>query len=189
MGKFGDAVDALTKYLDEDPKTPDRTTIETRIVNLKKRIAAAPAAPIPPSATATPPPPPSSAMTAPAPPPASPPAEATKGVNRAPAFVAFGLGGAAAIGAVITGLVAKGKYDDAEATCKPTCSDDIVGSIRTTALVSDILTGVAVASVGVGAILFLTAGPSATDSAARPTPSFSGGLGPRGGRIEATWRF
>src|SRR5450432_3613026 len=57
MGKLKEAVDALTKYLAEDPKSPDRTTQETRIANLKKRIesgettappvASASAAPVP----------------------------------------------------------------------------------------------------------------------------------------------
>src|SRR5262249_354880 len=51
MGKPKEAVDALTKYLD-DPKAPDRTTVETRIVNLKKRAEAQPSAP-PPSASAS----------------------------------------------------------------------------------------------------------------------------------------
>src|SRR3954447_19010972 len=37
MGKPQEAVDALSRYLNEDPKAPDRTTVETRIVNLKKR--------------------------------------------------------------------------------------------------------------------------------------------------------
>ena len=35
MGKPKDAVEALTKYLAEDPKATDRTTQETRIANLK----------------------------------------------------------------------------------------------------------------------------------------------------------
>src|SRR5262249_3549375 len=34
MGKPKEAVDSLSKYLQEDPKTPDRMTVETRIANL-----------------------------------------------------------------------------------------------------------------------------------------------------------
>src|SRR5712671_5564697 len=52
MGKPKEAVDALTKYLEEDPKASDRTTVETRIANLKKRAEAAPAVP-PPSGSAS----------------------------------------------------------------------------------------------------------------------------------------
>jgi tetratricopeptide (TPR) repeat protein len=190
MGKLQEAVDALTKYLEEDPKSPERTTHETRIANLRKRIEAmpppspapsatlpaAPSAPLAPTATAAPPPPP----------PPSPPL--ARGPNRAPAFIAFGVGGAAAIGAVVTGLVAKSKYDDADKKCKPNCPDDTVSSIQSMALVSDVLTGVAVVGVGVGAILLLTAGGS-HETASGSKPSIAGGVGPHGGRLEATWRF
>ena len=88
----------------------------------------------------------------------------------------------------MTGLVAKGKYDDAEKQCKPNCSDDKVSSIKSMALVSDVFTGVAVVGVGVGAILLLTSGGS-RESASGPRPSIAGGVGPQGGRLEATWRF
>jgi tetratricopeptide (TPR) repeat protein len=192
MGKLQEAVDALSKYLEEDPKSPERTTHETRIANLKKRIEAMPrpapasTAPAPAPSSAPPPqptPPPSAAPTA-QPPPAPPPSAP----NRAPAFIAFGVGGAAAVGAVVTGLIAKGKYDDAETQCKPNCSDDKVSSIKSMALVSDILTGAAVVGVGVGAVLLLTSGGS-RESAGSAKPSLAGGVGPRGGRLEATWRF
>src|SRR5882757_9880216 len=106
MGKPKEAVDALGKYLEEDPKAADRTTVETRIANLKKRTDAAAPAPVPtasvaPTATAP-------SMTEP-PPGAVVPADrpsATAAPNRVPSYVAFGVGGAAAIGAVVTGLVA-----------------------------------------------------------------------------------
>jgi tetratricopeptide (TPR) repeat protein len=189
MGKLQEAVDALTRYLEEDPKTPERTTHETRIANLKKRIEAMP------------PPAPVSSATAPAashaaPPPATPSAAATaapppppsSGPNRTPAFIAFGVGGAAAIGAVVTGLVANGKYNDAEKHCKPNCPDSTVDSIQSMALVSDVLTGVAVVGVGVGAILLLTSGDS-RESATGSKPSIAGGVGPQGGKLQATWRF
>jgi hypothetical protein len=190
MGKLQQAVDALTKYLEEDPKSPERTTHETRVANLKKRIEAMPP-PSPPATTAAPIA--SSAPTAapvptapPAPPPAAPPPASTP--NRAPAFIAFGVGGAAAIGAVVTGLVAKGKYDDADKECKPGCSDETVSSIKSMALVSDVLSGVAIAGVGVGAILLLTSRGS-PETATGSKPSIAGGVGPSGGRLEATWRF
>jgi len=190
MGKLQEAVDALSKYLEEDPKSPERTTHETRIANLKKRIEAmpkpAPAPPTPPPATSSAPPAPPPATAAPVaqPPPAPPPSEP----NRAPAFISFGIGGAAAVGAVVSGLIAKGKYDDADKECKPSCSDDRVSSIKTMALVTDVLTGVAVVGVGVGAVLLLTSGGS-RESASTAKPSIAGGVGPHGGRLEATWRF
>jgi hypothetical protein len=188
MGKLQEAVDALTKYLEEDPKSPERTTHETRIANLKKRIQAMPPpAPTPaPVASSAPAPAPIATAAPPAPPPQAP--APASGPNRAPAFIAFGVGGAAAIGAVVTGLVAKGKYDDADKQCKPSCSDDTVSSIKSMALVSDVLSGVAVVGVGVGTILLLTSG-SSHETARGSKPSIAGGVGPHGGRLEATWRF
>jgi tetratricopeptide (TPR) repeat protein len=191
MGKLQEAVDALTKYLEEDPKSPERTTHETRIGNLKKRIEAMPPpAPPPtvpgPATSSAPAAAPVVTTTPPAPPTASP--APASGPNRTPAFIAFGVGGAAAIGAVVTGFVAKGKYDDADKQCKPSCSDDTVSSIKSMALISDVLTGVAVAGVGVGAILLLTSGGS-QETARGSKPSIAGGVGPHGGRLEATWRF
>ncbi len=109
--------------------------------------------------------------------------------NRTPAYVAFGVGGAAAIGAVVTGLVAKGKFSDAETNCKPNCPDSTVNSIKSLALVSDVLTGVAVVGVGVGAVLFFTAKPATSEVAASPTPTLRAGVGPGGGKLEATWHF
>jgi tetratricopeptide (TPR) repeat protein len=189
MGKLQEAVDALTKYLEEDPKSPERTTHETRIGNLKKRIEAMPP-PAPPAAfpaASSAPAPAPVVTTAPAAPP-TPPSAPASAPNRAPAFIAFGVGGAAAIGAVVTGFVAKGKYDDADKQCKPTCSDDRVSSIKSMALISDVLSGVAVASIGVGAILLLTSG-SSQETATGSKPAIAGGVGPHGGRLEATWRF
>src|SRR5258706_64735 len=65
MGKPKEAVEALTKYLAEDPKATDRTTQETRIANLKKRIESGDSTPPPAASASTPPvqsaaPPPSS---------------------------------------------------------------------------------------------------------------------------------
>ena len=189
MGKPKEAVDTLTKYLDEDPKTPDRMTVETRITNLKKRLEALPPSP-PPSASSSAAPPASTAPLAPvAPPPAPESSRSASAPNRVPAYIAFGVGGAAAIAAVATGLAAKAKFDDAHDNCKPSCSDDTVNSIKSLALVSDVLTGVAVAGVGVGAILFFTGKPARSEAARASKPSLRAGVGPGGGKLEVTWHF
>jgi hypothetical protein len=54
-------------------------------------------------------------------------------------------------------------------------------------MVSTVLTGVAVVGVGVGAVLFLTAKPRET--AASPAPRISGGVGPAGAELAASWVF
>jgi tetratricopeptide (TPR) repeat protein len=187
MGKPKEAVDSLTKYLEEDPKTGERATVETRIANLKKRVESQP----PPAASAAPPPVASS--TAPPPPltsspPPPPPPLASGSPNRGPAYIALGVGGAAAVGALITGIVANGKFKDAEKNCKPGCSDGTVNSIKSMALVSDVFTGVAVVGVGVGAVLYFTAKPS-DEARASAKPTLRAGVGPGGGKLEATWHF
>jgi hypothetical protein len=192
MGKPKEAVEALTKYLAEDPKAADRTTQETRIANLKKRAEAGDSTSPPPAASASPTPAQSAVLPIPSSTP--PPAEAPKPArspNRTPAYIALGAGGALAVGAVITGLVAKSKFDKADhgsSACTPNCSDSTVSSIKSMALVSTILTGVAVVSVGVGGVLFFTAKPPAAE-AASVGPSLQAGFQPGGGKVEATWRF
>jgi hypothetical protein len=191
MGKPKEAVDTLTKYLDADPKAADRTTQETRIANLKKRIESEPTPP--PAASASAPPAQSAAPVTSAsasPPPGETPKPA-RAPNRTGAYVLLGVGGASAVGAIITGIIAKGKFDKADhgtSACKPNCPDDTVSPIKSLALVSTILTGVAVVSVGVGGVLFFTAKPPASD-AASAAPSLQAGVAPGGGKVEATWRF
>src|SRR3954467_1901850 len=38
MGNLKGAIEALTKYLAENPKSPEKTTLETRVANLQKRL-------------------------------------------------------------------------------------------------------------------------------------------------------
>jgi len=188
MGKLGDAVDQLVKYLAQEPDSPEKTTLETRIGNLKKRMQPGPAASTSPPASASPA---SSAPAAAAPATSAPPpspAPAPAAPDRTLAYVAFGAAGAAAIGAVVTGLVAKSKFDDADRSCKPGCPDSTVDPIRSMALLSDVLTGVAVVGAGVGAVLFFTAKPG-SERAARSGPWLSAGAGPGGGQVRAGFRF
>ncbi len=193
MGRLQETIDSLKQYLVEEPQTKERATIELRIENLQKRIdeqkATAPA----PTASSEPPPvvtePPPVASTAVPPPTAPPPPLA--GPNRTPAYISWGIGGAAVVGAVVTGLVAKGKYDDADAGCAKTptgCSDDEVQPIKSMALVSTILTGVAVVGAGVGTWLFLSAKPAPTE-AASIVPRLSAGASPKGANVGASWSF
>lgn len=188
MGKLQGAIDSLTKYLADNSQTSERTTIETRIANLKKRLEAEQAA-APPPPPSTPVPTATPAPAAPAalePAPAPAPAPAAK-PNRIGAYIALGAGGAAAIGAVVTGLVAKSKYDKASDSCGHQCSDDTVSPIKTMAVVSDVLTGAAVVGAGVGVVLLLTAKPSSAEKAG--VPILTGAVLPGRGSVEATWRF
>jgi len=182
MGKLREAVDSLETYLkavpppkDGEPAergATDRGTVEVRIVNLKKRIDAE-----------RPPPPVASSSAAPAAP-AAPPAPAAAPA-RTVAWIAFGVAGASAAGAVVTGVVAKGKYDDAKSTCAPSCDDATVSSVKSAALVSDLFAGAAVVGAGIGTWLWLRATPSRTGA----VPVVVAAPSKDGGKLEATWRF
>ena len=166
------------------PAAPDRATLEARIANLERRRVAAAVAPAP-SASAAISAPSATAAASPVPAPAPAPARPTHPA-RGPAYLALGAGGALALGAVVTGLVAKSRYDQADSTCAPRCSDADVAGPRSWAIASDVLTGLAVVGVGVGAVLWFGAGAPAQASA---LPQVRAAALPRAAQVEATWRF
>lgn len=181
-GDLPAAVGALERYLEAAPEGEHVETVKLRITNLKKRIEEPPTADAgAPQAQpkAPPPPPPTATAAAPAPTPAP---------DRLPAYVAFGVGGLAAAGAVLTGVLAQSEYDDAKEQCAPSCSDDELANGRALALTSTILTGVAVVSVGVGTVLWFTQTPGE-----RPPNAARWDLRVRtdghGARASAVWRF
>ena len=184
MGKLDPAIDALRGFLALVPAAPDRATLEARIANLERRRVAATVAPAP-SASAAISAPSATAAASPVPAPAPAPARPTHPA-RGPAYLALGAGGALALGAVVTGLVAKSRYDQADSTCAPRCSDADVAGPRSWAIASDVLTGLAVVGVGVGAVLWFGAGAPAQASA---LPQVRATALPRAAQVEATWRF
>jgi tetratricopeptide (TPR) repeat protein len=153
------AIAALEKFLATAPESDQRQTTEARLANLKKRVESEP------PTEATTPPPTTTAPPTTSPPPqvetATPPPEQKSNI---PAYVLLGLGAVTAGGAVLTGILAKGEYDDAKDTCSPNCQDSDLQSGRTLALTSTILTGVAVVSASVGAVLLFTNKPSTQDA-------------------------
>jgi len=182
-GDLKAAIAALEGYLQAEPNGEHAETTRLRIQNLSKRIEAeaappAPAPPPPPPAQAAPPPPPPKAAPPP-PPPAS-------GSSKLPAFIAFGVGGAGAVTAVVTGILANSKYQDAKDDCSPKCSDEEVSSAKTLAWVSTIATGVAVVGAGVGVTLLLT---SSGGGSAANAPTLHLAFGPSGPSAEARLRF
>lgn len=189
-GDLRGAVSALERYLEAAPSGEHAETVKLRIQNLQKRIdeqaASEPApAPAPEPAPAQAPAP--APAVAPAPSPSPPPAPEPR-PNRLPAVIAFGIGGLAAGGAVVTGVLASSEYDDAEKSCSPRCSDAQVRDGKTLALTSTILTGVAAVGVGVGLTLWLTSSPSAESGAG--TPRLRVGMLPAGhAGADATFRF
>ena len=106
------------------------------------------------------------------------------------AYVALGVGAAAALAAGVTGYVASAEYSDAEDSCSPNCTDDELSKGRTYAWTSTILTGVAVVGVGVGLTLLLTGdGEDEAPVATGNVPELVVGVSPQGALANATWRF
>ncbi len=196
MGKLQAAIDDLDAFLAQKPTGDMADTVKIRIANLQKRLDAAAAdadagaptadaAAAPPATTA----PPARAAPTGAPPPPPPPPPAEDKPSTLPAWILIGVGGLAAGGAAVTGVLANSKYNDAKDTCSPHCSDSQISSSKTLALSSTILTGVAVVGVGVGLTLLLTRGSSHEGPRTGAVPRVLVGLGPHGAAANAAWRF
>jgi hypothetical protein len=187
------AITALKSYLSAAPQGEHAETVKLRIQNLEKRVQEQSASAAPPAGADTappPPPPPNGAATKPpAPAPVAPPRKAEP--NRLPAFIALGVGGVLAGGSLVTGLVAKSKYDDAKSSCGGSpngCSDAQLSSSRTFAITSTVLSGAAVLGVGLGVALLLTT-ESDGDAVGSGKPRFDVALGPRAAAASAAWSF
>jgi tetratricopeptide (TPR) repeat protein len=190
MAKLEESVSTLEKYLRVDPDSSDKSTIELRIENLKRRIESQKKAAPPPAASVSAATPPASASAPPAPS-AVPPPEAQP-ANHTAAYVTLGIAGAAALGAIVTGIIAKGKYNDADNGCHQTpagCSDSDISPVKSMALISTVLTGVAVVGAGVGTVLYLTAKPESAEKSTGFVPNLSAGAWSSGGRVQAQWSF
>ncbi len=181
------AVAALKVYLEAAPQAEHVETVRLRIQNLEKRIQEqdrAKAAESAPSAAPPPPPPPAPQSAPPAAPPSQlrPQAEP----NRLPAFISLGVGGVLAGASLATGLMAKAKYDDANDSCGPHCSDAQLSDSRTFAITSTVLTGAAVLGVGLGIALLLTTDDT---EVGKNAPRFELALGPTAAAASAAWSF
>jgi hypothetical protein len=187
------AIAALEKFLQTAPESDQRQTTEARLANLKKRLGDEPAPPTTPPAT-TPPPTTSDGQTA--------PPTVDQGAQPAPeqkanipAYVLLGLGAVSAGAAILTGVLAKGEYDDAKDSCSPNCTDDDLKSGRTLALTSTVLTGVAVVSASIGAVLLFTSKSDSEKVSSRRSRRTSSaprvflGIAPSGAMAGAGWGF
>jgi tetratricopeptide (TPR) repeat protein len=181
------AVAALKQYLEAAPQGEHVETVKLRIQNLEKRLQEQadakqqPLAPAPAPAPAAPPKaaPVSAAVAAP---------KTKPEPNRLPAFIALGVGGVMAGGSLVTGIIAKGKYDDAKNSCGHRCSDAQLSSSRTFAISSTVLTGAAVLGVGLGVGLLLTSDGDG-DAVGSAAPRFDVALGPKLAAASALWSF
>ena len=174
---YEDAIGAAQRYLELVPNAENRKTIEDRIAGLqqlKQRYdeggpapLSAPGAlesPQPLAPGATPPAvPPTAAKPAP-PAPAPAPELAlspapSEGRFTVPAIVLMGTGGAALVGALVTGLVAHADYRSLERQCTgglcPRAAENELDEGETLSVLSTVLTIVGVAAAGAGAALLV----------------------------------
>jgi hypothetical protein len=103
---------------------------------------------------------------------------------RLPTFIAFGLGGLSAGGALATRFAAKRGNDPA--TCDSRCTDEGVRR-RALMVTTGVLTGLAAAGVGVGITLMLNAPKHPTRDTIRPR--FDLGLSGEKAVAKVGWNF
>ncbi|HVR19223.1 MAG TPA: hypothetical protein VMS65_06000 [Polyangiaceae bacterium] len=130
--------------------------------------------------------------------PAPAPADESGGGSplRTVGFVALGVGGAALIGGVVTGFMAKGKEDDATSQCVgkvcPSAAEKDFDSASSLAGVSTALYigGGVLAAAGVGLVVFGGGGKESPPATARaPKLELSPYLGPTGAGVFASGAF
>lgn len=106
-------------------------------------------------------------------------------------WTAFGVGVASGVAATVSGVLAWKKHDELEGSCGATgfCSERQTQPARTMAWVSTVLTGVAVAGLGVG--IWLTLDPPRTEAEPHAAQRLYVGLGcrPAGLTSEVSWSF
>jgi hypothetical protein len=151
---YPEAVKMLEAYLEADPTTSDRSAVEQRITNLKGRQAQARKPEPPPQPVAQP--------LAPQPQP-SPPPEHRK---RLYTWIVGGVGAAALLAALGTGVASQLQYGDLTSKCSgnvcdPTVVDNAqkrIDSGKRLALATDILWPIGAAAVATGVVLFFLEG-------------------------------
>lgn len=158
------------RYLAANPGAKNRAEVEARIAEIEEALAAAKQKSTAEAANAPPgsplPPPPSEAQAAPTVPvsaievPAEPKRGLAIGDLRFLRWVGVGVTAALAASAITTGVLAQTKYNDLKDGCGRTsegCSSGDIDGVKTRALVTNVLWGLAgAAAIGTGVMFYLT---------------------------------
>ena len=158
MADFANAADALTRYLEARPNSPQRATLELRINNWRERAQRASAVAEPAPSTD-----PEATETAPE----TPPAPVVRGIEEeagggigTPATIAFITAGVGVVAFGTFGILALSEdsslSDDCGENAGRTCTEDEVSTLETYTLLADIGLGVAVVGAATGLALWLT---------------------------------
>jgi len=168
LGNAAAAIEAFEKYLaggagQIDPQR--EAEVREAIARLRGGGSPSPPGALPQPGTGTSPPP---AVTG----------EEESG-GRVWTWVAFGVGGAAAVGAAVTGSLALVMEDDVRSQCEgsacPESTRSEIKTITTLGPVTDVLIGVAAAGVVTGVILYFVEGGDESETAVGLAPLPSGG--------------
>jgi tetratricopeptide (TPR) repeat protein len=212
--RYDDAIAAARQYLTLAPDAPDKKTVEDRIVNLEElrarfeRGAPAPLSPpgsLPdtagpgapstttPAGSGSPATGSSSAVTEAPAATALPELEPTRADNplTLPAIVLMGVGGAALVASLVTGLVAHGDYKSLERQCDddglcPSAARDELDEGESLASASTVLAIVGVVAAGTGGALLIVGAQRAESKRAG---TISLGPGPGLLSVSGTVRF
>lgn len=207
--RYDDAIAAARQYLTLVPEAADKKTVEDRIVNLEElrarfeRGSPAPllppgslpdtAGPSVPATTGTTATPPSAAGSEAPAPTALPELEPTRADNplTLPAIVLMGVGGAALVASLVTGLVAHGDYRSLERQCDdeglcPREARDELDEGESLASASTVLAIVGVVAAGTGGALLIV---GAQRAEAKQAGEISLGPGPSLLSVSGTVRF
>jgi tetratricopeptide (TPR) repeat protein len=183
---YAEAITAAQRYLELVPNAEDRKTIEDRIASLqelKRRYEQTGPAPLAPPGSALPSTP-ASASPAVSPPTAATPAAQPPAPELAagprpessnrftiPSIVLMGAGGAALVGALVTGLVAHADYRSLERQCRgnlcPRSAEDELDEGKTLSVVSTVLTIVGVVAAGAGGALLIVGAHESSEAPPR----------------------
>jgi tetratricopeptide (TPR) repeat protein len=180
LGELEQAATMYRRYLAASPNARNRADVERRVAEIEAdlEVSKQKLAPEPmraPSPQPVAPPPPAAPPLATPPLPEKAPAAAAPSVVQAAAepqpgpsmfslrtlrWAGAGLTVALAAGAITSGILAKAKYDDLKGSCGKTpagCSSGSIDGVKTRALITNVLWGLAGASaIGTGVMFYMT---------------------------------
>jgi tetratricopeptide (TPR) repeat protein len=158
LEQYDDAVKMLERYLQEDPQTEDRVSVETHIANLKGRGVHR--GPGEPDVGRPPPRPQPVAQPQPPPQPTTPPPPAHR--KRVATWVVGGIGVGLLAAALGTGVASQLDYNDLSSKCMANMCDPSeqkkIDSGKRLAIATDVLWPIGAAAVVTGVVLFFVEG-------------------------------
>ena len=184
LGQLEPAAERLAQFIEASPDAPNRSALEERLANLRRRIEQGASAPTgEPEATVTPPE--QEATTETEPPPRPPREEERRSRSPAP-FVMFSAAGVGALTFTVAGFLARAEDRELARTCGRdagrTCTGSQVSRLTRRTTIADTGLGVTVGFAALGVVLLLAQPGEAN-------VTMSAGVDENGGTLGVTGRF